>query len=105
MSKGSTHSLKGTRLSRRALAAFALASALLLLPLAALAVNLNTVETPVVENFNTIGTTATAALPADFKADKNVGRRVVGAYSTAGTATEQTAGGGSPTISAGGIYN
>lgn len=105
MSKGPAHSPKGTRPFRRALAAFALASALLLLPLnAALAINLNTVETPVVENFNTIGTTATATLPADFRADKNVGRRTVGAYATAGTATEQTAGGGTnPT--AGGIYN
>ncbi|HEV7889401.1 MAG TPA: hypothetical protein VGP08_02120 [Pyrinomonadaceae bacterium] len=105
MSKGSTHAPKGTRLSRRALAAFAIISALLLLPLAtAFAINLNTVETPVVENFNTIGTTATATLPADFKADKNVGRRTVGAYATAGTATEQTAGGGTnPTT--GGIYN
>lgn len=105
MSKAPTHSPKGTRLSRRALTAVALAATLLLLPLnAALAINLNTVETPVTQNFNTIGTTATATLPADFKADKNVGRRTVGAYATAGTATEQTAGGGSnPTT--GGIYN
>jgi uncharacterized delta-60 repeat protein/uncharacterized repeat protein (TIGR01451 family) len=105
MSNALTHTHRGARLSRRALAAFALASALLLLPLAtALAVNLNTVETPVTQNFDTIGTTATAALPADFKADKNVGRRTVGAYATAATATEQTAGGGTnPTT--GGIYN
>jgi uncharacterized delta-60 repeat protein/uncharacterized repeat protein (TIGR01451 family) len=106
MSKGLTHSPKGTRLSRRALTAFALASALLLLTLAsALAVNLNAVETPVTQNFDTIGTTATATLPADFKADKGGTRRTPGAYASAATATEQTAGGGSPTISAGGIYN
>ncbi len=63
MSNALTHPRRGARTSRRALAAFALASALLLLPLTrALAVNLNTVETPAVEQFNTIGTTATAAL-------------------------------------------
>ncbi|HVF45027.1 MAG TPA: hypothetical protein VM936_18525 [Pyrinomonadaceae bacterium] len=105
MSNGLTHAPKGARLTRRALAAVALASALLLLPLgSAFAVNLNTVETPVTQNFDTMTTSATSPLPADFKADKGGTRRTPGAYSTAVTATEQPCGGGN-TASAGGIYN
>jgi uncharacterized delta-60 repeat protein/uncharacterized repeat protein (TIGR01451 family) len=105
MSKSFNPRPRAARFHSRTAMALALSALLFtqLLPIVR-AVNLNTVETPVVEQFN-IGTAATAALPADFRADKNVGRRVVGSYSTAGTATEQTAGGGSPTISAGGIYN
>lgn len=105
MSKGSTRSTKTARPLSRALAAVALASALLLLPLAtAFAVNLNAVETPVTQNFDTIGTSATATLPADFKADQNQGVRVVGSYATAGTATTQTA--SQPgTTATGGTYN
>ncbi len=106
MSNGFTHAPRGTRLFRRALAAFALASTLLLLPLApALAVNLNAVETPVTQNFDTIGTTATATLPADFKADKQTVERTVGSYATAVTATEQRAGNNMSSTAANGIYN
>ncbi|HEV7893337.1 MAG TPA: hypothetical protein VGP08_22160, partial [Pyrinomonadaceae bacterium] len=105
MSKGLTHA-KGSRQSRRALAAFTLVSALLFLPLAtALAINLNTVETPVVENFNTMTpASATATLPADFKADRNQAVRTVGTYAAAGTATTQTASQPIATA-ANGIYN
>ncbi|MFL6281550.1 MAG: hypothetical protein ACJ74Q_00115, partial [Pyrinomonadaceae bacterium] len=106
MPKGLTHVSKGARLSRRALAAFALASALLLLPLSnALAVNLNTIETPVTQNFDTIGTTATATLPADFKADNNQAVRTVGTYAAAGTATTRAGAAGISTTAANGIYN
>src|SRR4051812_12807030 len=106
MSNDSTHAPRGTRLFRRALAAFALASTLLLLPLApALAVNLNAVETPVTQNFDTIGTTATATLPADFKADKQAVERTVGSYVSAVTATEQRAGNNMSGTAANGIYN
>jgi uncharacterized delta-60 repeat protein/uncharacterized repeat protein (TIGR01451 family) len=106
MPKGLTHASKGARLSRRALPAFALASALLLLPLAtALAVNLNTIETPVTQNFDTIGTSATATLPADFKADKQTVERTVGSYASAVTATEQRAGNNMSGTAANGIYN
>lgn len=68
MSKGSTHSLKGTRLSRRALTAVALAS-LLLLPLtarfnrtvqAAGDISLNTIGVAVTQNFDSLATTGTA---------------------------------------------
>lgn len=106
MPKGLTHASKGTRLLRRALAAFALTSALLLLPLSnALAVNLNTIETPVTQNFDSMTpASATAALPADFKADRNQAVRTVGTYAAAGTATTQTA--SQPIATAtNGIYN
>jgi uncharacterized delta-60 repeat protein/uncharacterized repeat protein (TIGR01451 family) len=106
MSNAHTHTHKGSRLSRRALAAFALASALLLLPLAtALAVNLNTVNTPVGQNFDTIGTSAAATLPADFKADKQTTVRTVGSYATAATATELRAGNSMSSTAQNGIYN
>jgi uncharacterized delta-60 repeat protein/uncharacterized repeat protein (TIGR01451 family) len=106
MPKGLTHASKVARLSRRALAAFALASALLLLPLSnALAVNLSTVNTPVTQNFDTMTpASATAALPADFKADRNQTVRTVGTYAAAGTATTQTASQPIATA-ANGIYN
>jgi uncharacterized delta-60 repeat protein/uncharacterized repeat protein (TIGR01451 family) len=106
MPKGFTHSPEGARLSGRALSTFALASALLLLPLAtALAINLNTVETPVTQNFDTIGASATAALPADFRADKQTTVRTVGSYATAATATELRAGNGMSSTAQNGIYN
>ena len=58
-----------------------------------------------VQDFNTIGTSATASLPADFKVDKFVSSvRTVGTYASAGTATERA--GTTLTSSAGnGIYN
>jgi len=92
---------------RRAVTAVTLSSLLLLLPLspAVFAVNLATVGTAVTQNFDTMAATATATLPADFKADKHVGRRVVGSYSTAGTATEQISGGSATAATTGGIYN
>lgn len=105
MSKGSTHSTKGARLSRRALTAAALASALLLPLISALAINLNTVETSVTQNFDTIGTSATATLPADFKADKQTTAQTVGSYATAVTATELRAGNGMSSTAQNGIYN
>jgi len=69
------------------------------------AVNLNTVNTPVTQNFDTMTpNSATATLPTDFRADQNQGVRVVGSYSTAGTTTTQTA--SQPgTTATGGIYN
>jgi uncharacterized delta-60 repeat protein/uncharacterized repeat protein (TIGR01451 family) len=106
MSNDSTHAPRSIRLFRRALAALALASTLLLLPLApALAVNLNAVETPVTQNFDAIGTTATATLPADFKADNNQAVRTVGTYAAAGTATTRAGAANISTSAANGIYN
>lgn len=52
-----------------------------------------------------IGTSATATLPTDWKADKNTSVRTVGSYSAAGNATEQRAGNNMSTSAANGIYN
>ncbi|HZT59119.1 MAG TPA: hypothetical protein VFA21_10875 [Pyrinomonadaceae bacterium] len=106
MSKRYALACRGARQLRRALAPFALASALLLLPLAsALAVNLNTVNTPVTQNFDAIGTSATAALPTDFRADKQTTVQTVGSYASAVTATEQRAGNSMSSTATNGIYN
>jgi endonuclease G len=57
------------------------------------------------QNFDGIGTTATATLPADFKADKLGTVRTLGTYAAAVTATN-LAGGANLSSSAGnGIYN
>ncbi|HNX02281.1 MAG TPA: chitobiase/beta-hexosaminidase C-terminal domain-containing protein [Candidatus Cloacimonas sp.] len=59
----------------------------------------------VTQNLDGLGTSATATLPAGWKADKNNSVRLVGAYSAAVTATER-AGGNNMSSSAGnGIYN
>jgi len=58
----------------------------------------------ITENFS-IGTSATATLPTDWKADKNTTVRLVGPYSAAGTQTEQIAGNKMPTNAPNGIYN
>ena len=58
----------------------------------------------VTENF-TIGTSATATLPTDWKADKDSSVRTVGSYSSAVTATEQMAGNSMIINASNGIYN
>lgn len=58
----------------------------------------------VTENF-TIGTSATATLPTDWKIDKNTTVRLVGSYASAVTATEQRAGNSMSSSAAGGMYN
>ena len=69
------------------------------------AVNI-TVNQTVTQNFNTIGTSGTASLPDDWKADKNgTNVRYVGSYSSAGIKTEQVGGNGMTTSAPSGIYN
>ena len=58
----------------------------------------------ITENFS-IGTSATATLPTDWKADKNTTVRYVGSYSAAVTKTEQRAGNNMSSQAANGIYN
>lgn len=53
----------------------------------------------------TIATTAIAALPAGWKADKNSTVRLVGSYTAAVSATEQSAGNAMSSTAANGIYN
>ena len=61
---------------------------------------------PVSENFDGIGTSATATLPTDSKADKNdTTVRSVGTYAAAGTATERVGGASLASNASAGIYN
>src|SRR5262244_1174779 len=55
------------------------------------AISLST-SVPATQNFDGIGTTATATLPADFRADRPSTVRTVGTYAAAGTATTQVGG-------------
>ncbi|NPV36163.1 MAG: hypothetical protein HPY80_05795 [Bacteroidales bacterium] len=63
------------------------------------------VGSTVTQNFDGIGTSATATLPTGWKADKNTTPRTLGSYASAGTATEQRAGNNMSTYAANGIYN
>lgn len=95
-----------TRFYRRTVTALALSSFLFLQLLPVVhAVNLNTVNTAVTQNFDTIGTSATATLPTDFRADKQTTAQTVGSYASAVTATEQRAGNNMSSTATNGIYN
>jgi hypothetical protein len=58
-----------------------------------------------VQNFDAIGTTATASLPTGFKADKSAAVRTVGTYAAALTATSLLGGANLSTTAGNGIYN
>jgi len=60
---------------------------------------------PHTENFDSIGTSATATLPTDWRTDKNNTVRALGTWSGAGTATEQRAGNNMANNATNGIYN
>jgi endonuclease/exonuclease/phosphatase family metal-dependent hydrolase len=60
--------------------------------------------TTVSENFS-IGTSATASLPTDWKTDKNDTVRTVGTYAGAGSATQYREGDNMSSSAANGIYN
>jgi uncharacterized protein len=68
------------------------------------AISLST-TVPAVQTFNGIGTSATAALPTDFRADRISAVRTVGSYAAAGTATTQVGGNSLSTSASNGIYN
>jgi hypothetical protein len=59
----------------------------------------------VTENFDGIGTSATATLPTNWKADKLTTVRTVGTYAAAGTATTVSGGNGMTSSASNGIYN
>ena len=61
--------------------------------------------TPYSQTFNGIGTTAVAALPADFRADALTGARVVGTYAAAGATTTRVGSANLSSTAANGIYN
>src|SRR4051812_37069169 len=60
---------------------------------------------PSAQNFDGIGTAATAALPADFRLDRPSAVRTVGAFSAAGTATTQAGGTNLSSTASNGAYN
>jgi len=60
---------------------------------------------PYVENFNGIGTSTMAALPANFRADALIGARVVGTFAAAGLTTTRAASANMSSTAANGIYN
>ncbi|MCB8985655.1 MAG: hypothetical protein H6659_17645 [Ardenticatenaceae bacterium] len=57
------------------------------------------------QDFNGIGTSASANLPTHWRADKNTTVRTLGTWSAAGTTTERIAGNYMPTNAGNGIYN
>jgi hypothetical protein len=59
----------------------------------------------VTQNFDGIGTSATATMPSAWKVDKNTTARSVGTYSAAVTATELVGGNSMATTATNGIYN
>ncbi len=63
------------------------------------------IGTGISQNFDGIGTTATASLPTDWKADKNTTARTLGNYASAVTATEVVDGASVSASATNGIYN
>jgi len=61
--------------------------------------------TDVTQNFDSIGATATATLPTDWKTDKQTTARTVGTFAAAVTATERVDGQNVSTTAGNGIYN
>jgi hypothetical protein len=62
-------------------------------------------STTVTQNFDGIGTSATATMPSSWKIDKNTTARSVGTYSAAGTATDQVGGNSMAAGATNGMYN
>src|SRR2546421_1266174 len=60
---------------------------------------------PYTQNFDGMGTSATAPLPADFRVDKPTTVRTVGNFATAVTATSLAGGANLSTSASNGIYN
>lgn len=61
--------------------------------------------TSVTQNFDSIGVSATATLPTDWKVDKQTTVRTLGTYAAAVSATELRAGANMSTSAGNGIYN
>src|SRR5262249_53293617 len=61
--------------------------------------------TAVTQNFNSMGSTATANLPTDFRVDKLSTVRTVGTFAAAGTAPRLAGGTNLSTSAGNGIYN
>src|SRR5205814_6767244 len=61
--------------------------------------------TAVSENFDGMGSSATASLPTDFKVDKQTTVRTVGSFASAGTGTAIQGGENLSSTAGNGIYN
>jgi hypothetical protein len=59
----------------------------------------------ITQDFNIMGTSETATLPAGWKVDNDTSPRIVGTYSNASTSTTKNAGNNMPTNASHGIYN
>ncbi len=59
----------------------------------------------ITQDFNIMGTSETATLPAGWKVDDDKSPRIVGTYSNASTSTTKNAGNNMPTNASHGIYN
>ena len=59
----------------------------------------------ITQNFDELGTSATAAMPTGWKVDKNTTVRLVGTYAAAASATERVGGDNMSTSAGNGIYN
>lgn len=62
-------------------------------------------DTPYTQNFDSIGTSATATLPAAWRIDSLANPRTQGTYTAAGTATSLAAGASMSTSATNGLYN
>ena len=88
--------------SVRALAVCALFAAFVAVVSAAISIP---TDAPYIQTFDTIGTTATAALPADFRLDRPSTVRTVGTFAAALSNTTQAGGTNLSTIATNGAYN
>jgi len=92
---------KGVDMTQKKVSLFML---MLLFAAMACAVDIS-IGSPVSQNFDVIGTSATASLPTDWKADKNTTARTVGTYTAAVSATELQGGNSMATGAQNGIWN
>ncbi|HKQ08912.1 MAG TPA: C25 family cysteine peptidase [Blastocatellia bacterium] len=106
--KAGLHTQASRSLSRRqwlipSVATVALV-AMLSIAIVQAAISLST-STPYTQNFDSMGTSATATLPTDWKVDKQSVVRTVGTYAAAVTATSLAGGANLSSSAANGIYN
>ena len=90
---------------RRLLTVFATITAVLIATYVLYASISISTTTPYAQNFDGIGTAATASLPADFRVDKVATVRTVGTFASAATATAFAGGANLSSSASNGIYN
>ena len=98
----SAKSARLVRLGSVSVLFFVAVAALLINVVASISLSTSTAYT---QNFDGIGTSATATLPADFRADKPSTVRTVGTFAAAGTTTSLVGGANLSSSASNGIYN